>query len=77
MKIFTARVGGKVKFSYSLRKPFWTLVEKMIRYRYSYTLTIEKIERVYCTNRKKSVTQILREIRRVSRRGGNPALNYL
>ena len=29
-KLFTARESGKVKFSYSSRKPVWTLVEKMI-----------------------------------------------
>ena len=75
-KLFTARERGKVKFSYSLWKPFWTLVERMICFGYSHTNAIEKIESVYCSGRSKSVTQILREIRRDKQRGGNPALNY-
>ena len=75
-KLFTARERGKVKFLYSLWKPFWTLVERMIRFGYSHTNAIEKIESVYCSGRSKSVTQILREIRRDKQRGGNPALNY-
>ena len=76
-KLFTARERGKVKFVYSLRKPFWTLVEKMIRIGYSHTNAIEKIESVYCSGRPKSVTQILREIRTDRQRGGNQALHYL
>jgi len=75
-KLFTARERGKVKFSYSLWKPFWTLVERMIHFGYSHTNAIEKIESVYCSGRSMSVTQILREIRRDKQRGGNPVLNY-
>ena len=63
-KLFTARERGKEKYSYSLWKPFWTLVEKMIRFGDSHTNTIEKIESVYCSGRSKSVTQILRKIRK-------------
>ena len=74
-KLFTARERGKVKCWYSLRKPFWTLVERMIRFGYSHTNAIEKIESVYCSGRSMSVTQILREIRRDKQRGGNLALN--
>jgi len=76
-KLFTARERGEVKFSYSLWKPFWTLVERMIHFGYSHTNAIEKIESVNCSGRSMSVTQILREIRRDKQRGGNPALNYL
>ena len=63
-KLFTAREMGTVKFSCSLRTPFWTLVEKMILYRCSHTLAIEKIKIVYCADRTKSLKQILTEIRR-------------
>ena len=49
----------------------------MIRYGYSHTMAIEKIESVCCVDRTNNVTQILREIRKDSRRGENPALNYL
>ena len=48
----------------------------MIRFGYSHTNAIEKIESVYCSGRSMSVTQILREIRRDKQRGGNWALNY-
>ena len=76
-KLFTARERGKVTFSYSLSKPFWKLVERMICYGYSHTTAIEKIEWVYCSDRSKCVSQVLREIRKDSRREGNPALNYI
>ena len=75
-KLFTARERGKVKYLYSLRKPFWTLVENMICYGYTHTTAIKKIESVYCSGQPRSVTQILREIRTDKQRGGNPALNF-
>ena len=43
-KLFTAREMRKVNFLYSLRKPFWTLVEKMICFGYSHTFAIEKMK---------------------------------
>ena len=71
-KFFTAWERGKVKYLYSLRKPFWTIVEKMIRYGYTHASVIEKIESVYANG----ITQILREIDVDSRRGGHPSLQY-
>ena len=44
-KLFTARERGKVKFVYSLRKPFWTLVEKIICLGYSHTNAIDLLLR--------------------------------
>lgn len=75
-KAFTARERGKVKYSYSLRKPYWNLVENMIRYGYTHASAIEKIEGIYSAGTSKSITQILREIRSDSRRGGHPLLRY-
>ena len=49
----------------------------MIRHGYSYTTSIEKKDRVYCSDRFKIVTQVLGEIWKDSRRGGNSALNYI
>ena len=46
-KFFTAREIGKVKYSYSIRKSFWILVEKMIRHDYTHASVIDKIESVY------------------------------
>ena len=43
-KLFIARERCKVKFSYSLSKPFWILVEKMIRYGYSRARCTTRIE---------------------------------
>ena len=62
-KAFTAHKRGKVKYSYSLRKPFWTLVQKVIRYGYTHASAIEKIESVYSAGTSKSITHILHEIR--------------
>ena len=76
-KLFTASERGKMKFSYSLRKPFWKLVERLIRHGYSHSRAIEKIERVYSSDRSRRVTEILREIRKDVRNGRNPALDYL
>ena len=76
-KLFTAKERGKVKFSYSLRKPSWKLAERIIRYGCSQTTAIEKKERVYCSDWAKSETQVLRKIWKDNRRGGNPALNYI
>ena len=61
-KAFTVREKGKIKYSYSLRKPFWTLVQKMKRCEYTHTSSIEKIESIYSAATLKSITQILREI---------------
>ena len=72
-KLFTTRKRVKVKFSYSLGKPFWKLVERMICCGYSHATAIEKLERVYCYDQSKSVTQVLHKIGKYSRRGGNPA----
>ena len=55
----------------------WKLVERMICYGYSHTTVIAKIERVYFSDRSKRVTQFLWKIWKDSRRGGNPALNFI
>ena len=46
-KQFTAQERGLVKFTYSLQKPFWLLVEQMIRHGYTNATAIAKIENVY------------------------------
>ena len=43
-KLFTARERGEVKFLYSLRKPFWTLVGRTICFGYSRTNAIKKLK---------------------------------
>ena len=73
-KFFT--VWERKKYWYSRHKPFWTLVERMIRYGYTHASTTENINSVYANNTSKSITQSLREIRVDSRRGGHPSLQY-
>jgi hypothetical protein len=63
-----------VKFAYSLRKPFWMLVQLMINRGYTYNTAIDRIYAVY-TNRI-SVTKILRLIRIDKKRGGHPELRF-
>ena len=75
-KAFTARERGNVKYGYSLRKPFWTLVEKMIRYGYTHASAMDKIESIYSVRTSKSITHILHEIRSDSQTGGHPLLRY-
>ena len=42
-KLFTQAERGRNKFTYSLRKPFWKLVEEMMRSGYNHSSTIDKI----------------------------------
>ena len=56
VKFFTAQERGKVKYLYSLRISFWTLMERMIRYGYTHTSAIEKIESVNANGTSKSIT---------------------
>lgn len=62
VKIFTPRERCMVKFGYSLRKPFWLLVEQMIKHGYTRAAAIEKIENVYTRGQGTSITAILRQI---------------
>ena len=66
-KLFTAEERGKVKYNYSLRKPFWDLMDLMIREGYTFNTAIDKIYSVYNTTT--SVTQVLRAIREDKKRG--------
>ena len=72
----TAHERGMVKFGYSLRKPFWLLVEQMIRHGYTHATAIEKIEHVYARGRRASITAFLSQIRLDERQGGNTELQY-
>jgi hypothetical protein len=71
-KTFNASERGKVRFNFSLRKPFWDLVLIMARRGYTHNTAIDKIYSVYSS--RLSVTQILREIRKDRKRGGHPEL---
>ena len=71
-KTFSARERGRVKFKYSLRNYFWSLMKQMILQGYSHTSAIDKIYSVYGNNL--SATQILHEIRKDSKNGGHPQL---
>ena len=53
-KFVTAQERGKVKYLYSLCKPFWTLAERMIRYGYTHASAIEKIESLYANGTSKA-----------------------
>ena len=75
-KQFTAKERGLAKFTYSLQKPFWLLVERMIRHRYTNATAIAKIENVCMRGRRKRLTALLRQIQTNERRGGNPELQY-
>ena len=75
-KNFTARERGMVKFGYSLWKPFWLLVEQMIRHGYTHATAMEKIENVYARGRGVSITAILRQIRLDERQGYHAELQY-
>ena len=57
-KQFSAQERGMVKFTYSLQKPFWLLVEQMIRHGYTNATAIAKIEDVYMRGRRKTVTAV-------------------
>ena len=43
---------------------------------HTHVTAIDKIERVYCIGRTLSITNILRQIRADSRRGGHEELQY-
>ena len=72
-KIFSAEERGKVKFNYSLRKHYWELMVRLIRSGHIFNTAIDKIYSVY--DRSRSVTLILRELRKDSRTGGYPQLS--
>ena len=60
-----------VKFRY---KPFWLLVEKMIRHGYIHVIALKKKENVYARGQRVSVTTILRQIQLNERQGGHAEL---
>ena len=51
-KQFSAQERGMVKFTYSLQKPFWLLVERLIRHKYTNATAIAKIEDVSMRGRR-------------------------
>ena len=63
-KLFTHEERGRNKFTYCLRKPFWELVEDMMRHGYNHSTAIEKIEDEH---RNMTVTATLQEINRSRR----------
>ena len=73
-KLFNSVERGRVKYSYSLRKHFWTLMQKMICNGYTFNSAIDKIYNVY--DRSRSVTEILRLIYNDSKNGGHPQLAF-
>jgi hypothetical protein len=70
-KLYTAEERGRNKFNYSLRKPFWDLVQLMVRNGSEAQDAVHRIYRVYPNE---SVTKILRLIRTDMKRGGHPEL---
>ena len=73
-RLFNATERGRVKFNYSLRKGFWQLMDRMIRNGHTFNGAIDKIYSVY--DRSRSVTEILRQIRKDAKTGGHPQLAY-
>jgi hypothetical protein len=70
-KLFNSTERGRVKFGYSLRKPFWLLVSNMVRAGYTSGTAIDKIYSVYSGM---NTTKILQQIRKDAKTGGNPQL---
>ena len=75
-KYFTAKERGVVQFAYCLRKPFWLLIQKLIRHRHTHLTAISELERVYMGNRRPSVTMVLGQIKSDAGSGGHPQLQY-
>ena len=73
-KLFSNAERGKVRYSYSLGKHFWGLVQKMICNDYTFNSATDKIYNVY--DRIRSVTEILQQIRNNSKTGGHPQLSF-
>ena len=71
-KLFNNEERGRVRFQYSLRKNFWDLCGQMIRSGHTAETVVDKIYEVYSNTR--SVTDILRRIRRDKEKGGHPSL---
>jgi hypothetical protein len=71
VKLFNSTERGRVKFGYSLRKPFWVLVPNMVRAGYISGTAIDKIYSVYSGM---TTTKILQQIRKDAKTGGNPQL---
>ena len=62
-KHFTSDERGRNKFTYCLRKFFWTTVVNMIRQGYSHDTAIDKVYDTYEPRVGRSVTKILRAMR--------------
>ena len=73
-KLFNNEERGRVRFQYSLRKNFWDLCGQMIRSGHTTETAVDKIYEVYSNTR--SITDILRLIRRDKKEGGHPSLRY-
>ena len=73
-RLFNATERGRVKFNYSLRKGFWQLMDRMIQNGHTLNGAIDKMYSVYDCSR--SVTEILRKIRKGAKTGGHPQLAY-
>ena len=69
---FTAYERGQVKAKYCQRKPFWLLMERLIKgRRYTATAALNKIAQVYHGN----ITTILKRIRVDENKGGHHLLH--
>ena len=68
-KLFTVKERGKNKFVFSLRNIFWKTIVNMIRGGYSHNSAIDKVYDVYTLRVGRSVTKILRAMRRDKSRG--------
>jgi hypothetical protein len=71
-KSLTSAERGQCASSYSRRKIFWDLIEKMIRKGHTSLVSIDRVYRVY--GRCNSVNTILLQLRADRRRGGHPEL---
>jgi hypothetical protein len=70
-KLFSSKERGRVKSAYSLRKPFWVRIGRMIRGGYTASTAVDKIYSVYPG---RSTTKVLQDIRRDEKNGGHADL---
>ena len=69
-KLFTHEERGRNKFTYCLRKPFWELVEDMIRHGYNHNTAIDKIEDEHRNMTVTATLQAIKKARRQQLSGG-------
>jgi hypothetical protein len=70
-RLFTSSERGKLRHTYSRRKPFWDLVVNMMKQHHTVDSAIDMIQDVY---RKKNLTDILRGIVKDKAHGGHDRL---